>query len=190
MGVRTNVPFNQLTEQQERDIVFAATIRSTSYTSRKKATISPNSTSRTTTPYTPWRTPSPKPRTKKGLNVLRGSSKSVPAAIAEGPDFPNAPASHVSETSIWLRQPRCLLDALVSWGQGSVPESLEPHMRTMASAICESFLNTSRRLLELGLGYLSFVWPRRSHAVHRRAPTRAACPRRAQSHHRRVICAG
>ena len=28
-------------------------------------------------------------------------------------------------------------------------------MRTMASAICESFLNTSRRLLELGLGYLS-----------------------------------
>lgn len=46
------------------------------------------------------------------------------------------------------------LDALVSW-VGSVPESLEPHMRTMASAICESFLNTSRRLLELGLGYLS-----------------------------------
>ena len=28
-------------------------------------------------------------------------------------------------------------------------------MHTMASAICESFLNTSRRLLELGLGYLS-----------------------------------
>lgn len=28
-------------------------------------------------------------------------------------------------------------------------------MCTMASAICESFLNTSRRLLELGLGYLS-----------------------------------
>ena len=46
------------------------------------------------------------------------------------------------------------LDALVSW-VGSVPESLEPHMHTMASAICESFLNTSRRLLELGLGYLS-----------------------------------
>lgn len=82
--------------------------RSTSYTSRKKATISPNSTSRTTTPYTPWRTPSPKPRTKKGLNVLRGSSKSVPAAIAEGPDFPTRPASHISETSIWHRQPRCL----------------------------------------------------------------------------------
>ena len=35
-----------------------------------------------------------------------------------------------------------------------VTESLEPHMHTMASAICESFLNTSRRLLELGLGYL------------------------------------
>lgn len=65
MGVRTNVPFNQLTEQ-ERDIVFAGpAIKKHILYKPKKATISPNSTSRTTTPYTPWRTPSPKPRTKR-----------------------------------------------------------------------------------------------------------------------------
>lgn len=36
-----------------------------------------------------------------------------------------------------------------------VPESLPGQMRPMAASICESFQSTARRLLELGLGYLS-----------------------------------
>lgn len=36
-----------------------------------------------------------------------------------------------------------------------VPESLPAEMRPMAASICESFQSTARRLLELGLGYLS-----------------------------------
>ena len=46
------------------------------------------------------------------------------------------------------------LDELVEWVR-AVPCSLEEKMRPMANSICESFLNISKRLLDLGLGYLS-----------------------------------
>ena len=108
MGVRTNVPFNQLTEQ-ERDIVFAgpAIKKHILYKPKKGDDFAELDFTYYNAVYTVENALT-KAKDEKGLNVLRGSSKSVPAAIAEGPDFPNAPASHVSETSIWLRQPRCL----------------------------------------------------------------------------------
>ena len=46
------------------------------------------------------------------------------------------------------------LTDLVEWVRG-VPDSLPEEMRPMARTICESFLDTSRRLMDLGLGYLS-----------------------------------
>ena len=46
------------------------------------------------------------------------------------------------------------LSELVSWVQG-VPETLAEEMRPMAQSICEAFINTARRLIDLGLGYLS-----------------------------------
>ena len=46
------------------------------------------------------------------------------------------------------------LDEAVSWVEG-VPGSLPDTMRPMAKSICESFTGTARRLLELGLGYLT-----------------------------------
>ena len=49
---------------------------------------------------------------------------------------------------------KMLLDELVEWVR-AVPCSLEEKMRPMANSICESFLNISKRLLDLGLGYLS-----------------------------------
>ena len=39
------------------------------------------------------------------------------------------------------------------WGEG-VPRSMPEEMRPMAESICESFL-AARRLLDLGLGYLT-----------------------------------
>ena len=65
MGVRTNVPFSELTPE-ERDIVFnGPAVKKHILYKPKKATISPNSISPTSTPYTRWRTRSPKPRTRK-----------------------------------------------------------------------------------------------------------------------------
>ena len=46
------------------------------------------------------------------------------------------------------------LSELTEWVRG-VPESLPDVMRPMAQSICEAFTATARRLLDLGLGYLS-----------------------------------
>ena len=46
------------------------------------------------------------------------------------------------------------LSALVEWVQG-VPESLPEEMRPMAQSICEAFQSTAKRLMDLGLGYLT-----------------------------------
>ena len=46
------------------------------------------------------------------------------------------------------------LSELIPWVQG-VPASLPEEMRPMAENICESFMDVSRRLMDLGLGYLS-----------------------------------
>lgn len=46
------------------------------------------------------------------------------------------------------------LTELVGWVRG-VPESLPEDMRTMAESICESFIDTAKRLLDLGIGYLT-----------------------------------
>ena len=46
------------------------------------------------------------------------------------------------------------LTELVGWVRG-VPESLPEDMRPMAESICESFIDTAKRLLALGIGYLT-----------------------------------
>ena len=49
---------------------------------------------------------------------------------------------------------RMTLAECVGWGCG-VPASLPEEMRPMGESICESFLAASRRLLDLGVGYLA-----------------------------------
>ena len=46
------------------------------------------------------------------------------------------------------------LSELVTWVQ-SVPENLPEEMRPMAASICEAFEGTAKRLMDLGLGYLT-----------------------------------
>ena len=46
------------------------------------------------------------------------------------------------------------LEELIEWVKG-VPASLPEEMRPMAESICESFHHTARRLVDLGLSYLS-----------------------------------
>ena len=49
---------------------------------------------------------------------------------------------------------RMTLSDLVVWVR-SIPDSLPENMRPMAQSIIESFEDVARRLLELGLGYLT-----------------------------------
>ncbi len=46
------------------------------------------------------------------------------------------------------------LSQLAEWVRG-VPESLPEEMRPMAESICEAFQSTAKRLMDLGLGYLT-----------------------------------
>ena len=46
------------------------------------------------------------------------------------------------------------LSELVEWVKG-VPKSLPEEMRPMAASICEAFESTAKRLMDLGLGYLT-----------------------------------
>lgn len=46
------------------------------------------------------------------------------------------------------------LSELAAWVQG-IPESLPEEMRPMAENICDAFESTSKRLIDLGLGYLT-----------------------------------
>ena len=75
------------------------------------------------------------------------------------------PACHGTRLSAAARAPRLrgisldeacamTLDQLVDWVQG-VPGSLPEDMRPMAESICEAFQSTAKRLMDLGLGYLT-----------------------------------
>ena len=75
------------------------------------------------------------------------------------------PACHGTRLSAAARAPRLrgisldeacamTLDQLVDWVRG-VPGSLPEDMRPMAESICEAFQSTARRLMDLGLGYLT-----------------------------------
>lgn len=154
MGVRTNVPFNQLTEQ-ERDIVFAgpAIKKHILYKPKKGDDFAELDFTYYNAVYTVENALT-KAKDEKGLKRVARFLKERPCSDCGGTRLSER-ARQPRIRDINLAQATAMsLDALVSW-VGSVPESLEPHMHTMASAICESFLNTSRRLLELGLGYLS-----------------------------------
>ena len=75
------------------------------------------------------------------------------------------PACHGTRLSAAARTPRLrgisldeactmTLSQLVDWVRG-VPGSLPEEMRPMAESICEAFQSTAKRLMDLGLGYLT-----------------------------------
>ena len=154
MGVRTNVPFCELTPE-ERAIVFdgPAEKRHILYKAKK----GDNFAELDFTYFNAVRTVEnslAKAKDEKGL-------KRVAKFLVEGP-CPNCGGTRLSAAArgplvcgINLAEAtQMTLDEACAWVAG-VPESLPAEMRPMAASICESFQSTARRLLELGLGYLS-----------------------------------
>ena len=154
MGVRTDVPFNQLTDK-ERDIVFngPAVKKHILYKPKKGDDFAELDFTYYNAVYTVENALA-KAKDEKGLKRVARFLKERPCGDCGGTRLSEqARQPHVK--GIDLAQATAMpLSSLVSWVR-SVPESLEPHMRVMAGNICDSFLDTSRRLLELGLGYLS-----------------------------------
>ena len=154
MGVRTNVPFCELTPE-ERAIVFdgPAEKRHILYKAKK----GDNFAELDFTYFNAVRTVEnslAKAKDEKGL-------KRVAKFLVEGP-CPDCGGTRLSAAArgplvrgINLAEAtQMTLDEACAWVAG-VPEGLPVEMRPMAASICESFQSTARRLLELGLGYLS-----------------------------------
>ena len=154
MGVRTNIPFNQLTDA-ERDIVFngPAVKKHILYKPKKGNDFAELDFTYFNAVYTVENALA-KAKDEKGI-------KRVSRFLSEQP-CPDCSGTRLSQQA---RQPQILginlaqatamtLDETIRWVR-SVPKSLPQEMRAMATAICESFEDTAERLVELGLCYLS-----------------------------------
>ncbi len=154
MGVRTNVPFRELTPE-ERDIVFngPAVKKHILYRPKKGDDFAELDFTYYNAVYTVENALA-KAKDEKGLKRVARFLKETPCQDCGGTRL-NARARAPQVCGINLAQATAMtLDEAVAWVRG-VPETMTPDMRQMAANIGESFLDTAKRLLELGLGYLS-----------------------------------
>lgn len=154
MGVRTDVPFKDLTPK-ERDIVFngPAVKKHILYKPKKGDDFAELDFTYFNAVYTVENALA-KAKDEKGLKRVARflEEKTCPdcggTRLSEAARAPRVRGLNLAEASAMT------LDAAVDWVRG-VPGSLGAGMRPMATNICESFLDVARRLLELGLGYLA-----------------------------------
>ena len=154
MGVRTNVPFSELTPE-ERDIVFngPAVKKHILYKPKKGDDFAELDFTYFNAVYTVENALA-KAKDEKGLKRVARFLKEGPCADCGGTRLSAAArAPHVRGLNL-AEASAMTLDAAVDWVRG-VPESLSADMRPMATNICESFLDVARRLFDLGLGYLA-----------------------------------
>ena len=154
MGVRTDVPFNQLTPE-EREIVFhgPAVKKHIFYHSKNSNQAGELDFTYFNAVYTVQNALS-KVKDEKGMKRVEKFLTTGPCPDCGGSRFSEvARAPKVRGISI-DEACRMSLRELVEWVRG-VPASMPEAMRTMAAQICESFIDTSVRLLDLGVGYLS-----------------------------------
>ena len=154
MGVRTDVPFNQLTST-ERDIVFhgPAEKRHILYKPKKGDGFAELDFTYYNAVYSVENALS-KVKDEKGLKRVARFLKEGPCPDCGGTRLSAAARGPLVRGINLAQACEMTLDDLRAWVAG-VPETLPAEMRPMAERICESFADTARRLLELGLGYLS-----------------------------------
>lgn len=154
MGVRTDVPFSELTEK-ERDIVYngPAEKRHIFYKAKNTNDAAEIDFTYFNATYTVENALA-KVKDEKGMKRVEKFLKQDVC--------PDCGGTRLSEAA---RAPRLCgisldeacqmtLAELLSWVVG-VPSSLPEEMRPMAESICESFTDGAKRLMDLGLGYLA-----------------------------------
>ena len=154
MGVRTDVPFRDLTEQ-EKDIVYhgPAVKKHLFYKSKNTENAGELDFTYFNAVYTVENALA-KVKDEKGM-------KRVEKFLKE--DI--CPECHGTRLSAAARAPKLrgisldevcnmTLSELVDWVRG-VPTSLPNEMKPMAESICETFESMAKRLIDLGLGYLT-----------------------------------
>ena len=154
MGVRTDVPFRELTPE-EREIVYSGPAEKRHILYKAKNTNQAGELDFTyyNATYTVENALA-KVKDEKGMKRVDKFLKQEVCPECGGTRL-SAAARAPKLRGIGLDEAcRMTLAALVDWVAG-VPAALPSEMRPMAESICESFQSAARRLLELGLGYLT-----------------------------------
>ena len=154
MGVRTDVPFRELSER-EKEIVFHGPAEKKHILYRAK-----NSEQATELDFTYFNAiytvenALSKVKDEKGMKRVEKFLKQEPCPDCGGTRLSEqARAPRIQGLSLDEVCQMSLSD-LALWVD-AVPTSLPEEMRPMAQSICESFQTSAKRLLELGLGYLT-----------------------------------
>lgn len=154
MGVRTDVPFRELTER-EKDIVYhgPAEKKHILYKAKKSNQAGELDFTYYNAIYTVENALA-KVKDEKGMKRVEKFLKEEVCPACGGSRLSEA-ARAPRLRGIGLDEAcKMTLGELVDWVAG-VPDSLPEEMRSMAEAICESFQTVARRLMDLGLSYLS-----------------------------------
>ena len=154
MGVRTDVPFRDLTPE-EKEIVYhgPAEKHHFLYKNEKTNMLAEMDFTYYSAVHTVENALS-KVKDEKGMKRVERFLKEEPCPDCGGSRL-NARARAPRLRGISLADAcRMTLAELIEWVDG-VPASLPEPMRPMAERICESFQDTAKRLVDLGLDYLS-----------------------------------
>lgn len=154
MGVRTDVPFNQLTEK-ERDIVLhgPAEKKHILYKAKNSNDAAELDFTFYNATYTVENALS-KVKDEKGMKRVEKFLRLDVCPECGGTRLSEAARAPRLRGISLAQACEMTLTEIVEWVKG-VPASLPAEMRPMAESICQSFLDTAKRLLDLGIGYLS-----------------------------------
>lgn len=154
MGVRTNVPFRDLTPE-EKEIVYHGPAEKKHIFYKAKSSNQAGELDFTyyNAVYTVQNALA-KVKDEKGMKRVEKFLKQETCPDCGGSRLSDA-ARAPRLRGIGLDEAcRMTLTELTGWVNG-VPGTLPPEMRPMAASICESFLTAAKRLMDLGLGYLT-----------------------------------
>ena len=154
MGVRTDVPFRNLTER-EKEIVFhgPAEKKHIFYHNKNSNQAGELDFTYFNAVYTVENALA-KVKDEKGMKRVEKFLKEELCPDCHGTRL-SAAARAPKLRGISLDEACAMtLEDLVDWVRG-VPESLPEEMRPMAESICDAFQGTAKRLMDLGLGYLT-----------------------------------
>ena len=154
MGVRTNVPFRNLTPE-EKEIVYHGPAEKKHIFYKAKSSNQAGELDFTyyNAVYTVQNALA-KVKDEKGMKRVEKFLKQETCPDCGGSRLSDA-ARAPRLRGIGLDEAcRMTLTELTGWVNG-VPGTLPPEMRPMAASICESFQTAAKRLMDLGLGYLT-----------------------------------
>ena len=154
MGVRTNVPFRDLTPE-EKEIVYHGPAEKKHIFYKAKSSNQAGELDFTyyNAVYTVQNALA-KVKDEKGMKRVEKFLKQEPCPDCGGSRLSDA-ARAPRLRGIGLDEAcRMTLTELTGWVNG-VPGTLPTEMRPMAASICESFQTAAKRLMDLGLGYLT-----------------------------------